>query len=255
MTLEQLINENSDKLTQNDEYILSFISQNMKMSIEKTVSELAKQANLSDSTLIRLTKKLGFKGYSEFRYFLKEEYSRIEKSKVISSDFFQPSVLVEDVEATVKLFENDKNIERIYKSISQSRKIFAYATGYGQGLMLKEFARCMWNTGIYVIIVPEKIELELISEDISADDMLFVISLSGKTDKVDSVLRKIQLKGTNLVSVTTFTQNKLAAMADVNIYYQVTNINNINKLNNSSFCTLNLVLSLLYEGYVNYQKN
>ncbi|MEO1771541.1 MULTISPECIES: MurR/RpiR family transcriptional regulator [Enterococcus] len=254
MTLEQLINEHHGLLNENDEYVLGFITRNMEKSIKQTVSELARQANVSDSTIIRLTKKLGFKGYGEFRYFLKEEYVRNQKTRVDMSDLFQPTILLEDVQVTIKLFEDDKSVEDIYEAIRRSKRIFAYATGHGQRMMLNEFARCMWNLGIYIIIVPEKNELKLISNDITDEDLLFVVSLSGRLNTLEEIVRKIQLKGTQLISVTRFGQNKLASLADTSLYYQVTNINNVNGLNNSSFCTLNLALSLLYEGYLNYQK-
>ncbi|WP_242698021.1 hypothetical protein [Bacillus sp. SD088] len=58
-----------------------------------------------------------------------------------------------------------------------------------------------------------------------------------------------------MVSVTVFSRNDLAYLADYNLYYQVSNLNKVSQLNNSSFCTLNLVLSLLYERFVNYMKD
>ncbi|WP_430610415.1 MurR/RpiR family transcriptional regulator [Enterococcus sp. DIV0876] len=254
MTLEQLVNEYHDKLNENDEYVLRFIMQNMEISMSQTVSELAKRANVSDSTIIRLTKKLGFKGYGEFRYYLKEEYARMQKTRVDTSSLFLPEILLKDVQATIKLFEDDKSVEDIYEAIRKSDKIFAYATGYGQKMMLNEFARCMWNLGIYVIIVPEKNELELISKNLTDCDLLLVVSLSGRVDPIDDTLRKIRMKGSQLISVTRFGQNNLAYLSDYSLYYQVTNINDMNELNNSSFCTLNLTLSLLYEGYINYNR-
>ena len=254
MTLEQLVNEHHSKLNENDDYVLSFITQNMEISISQTVSELAKQANVSDSTIIRLTKKLGFKGYGEFRYYLKEEFARMQKTRVDKSSLFLPEVLLGGVQATIKLFEDDKSVEDIYETIRKADKIFAYATGYGQRMMLNEFARCMWNLGIYIIVVPEKNELDLISKALTSNDLLFVISLSGRVDRIDDTLRRIHMKGTQLVSVTRFGQNNLASLSDYSLYYQVTNINDVNELNNSSFCTLNLALSVLYEGYINYYK-
>src|SRR5699024_3924440 len=220
MSLEQLMNEHAHILNENDEYILKFIVQNMKTCMEKTVAEIAQLANVSDSTIIRMTKKLGFNGYGEFRYYLKEAHAKEQQTQVHSSDFFLPSVLLEDVASTTKLFENERKITDVYQKIYSARKIFAYATGHGQGLMLQEFARCMWNAGIYIIIVPETKELELISKDITQEDLLIIISLSGKTDKISTVLKKIQLSRTPILSVTRFGQNQLASLADVSLYYQ-----------------------------------
>jgi len=254
MTLEQLINDNAKKLNESDEYVLKFIRQNMEISIQATVAEIAERVNISDSTIIRLAKKLGFSGYGEFRYFLREEQERIKQTSIFNNDFFQTSVLLNDVNSTIKLFENDRSMEEIYLLMNQANRIFIYATGYGQGLMVQEFVRCMWNAGVYVITVPEKNELNLISEDISKNDLLFVVSLSGNSKKIDPILKRIQLKGSEIISITNFTRNELASKANKSVYYQVTNVNKVSQLNNSSFCTLNLVLSLLYEGYMNYQK-
>ncbi|MCD5002382.1 MurR/RpiR family transcriptional regulator [Enterococcus saccharolyticus] len=254
LSLEQLINQHYGQLNENDLYALNFISQNIELCIDSTVSEIAAKANISASSIIRTTKKIGFKGYSEFRFFLKEENERLQNMKPMNSEYFYPSTLLEDVKATVRLFEEDKSVTKIYDLIKHAKKIYAYATGYGQNLMLKEFARCLWNCGIHLIIVPEKIELELISRDITSDDLLFVIALSGNMGSIEPVLKSIALKQTPIVSVTIFSRNSLAYLADHNIYYQLSTMNDVSHLNNSSFSTLSLVLSLVYEGYVNSLK-
>lgn len=254
MTLEELVNKNHNQLNENDMYVLNFISQNMVLSSDKTVAEIALSSNVSSSTIIRMVQKLGFKGYSEFRYFLKSETQRIENTKVINHGYISSSVVLDDVKATIRLFEENKMTEKLYKHIRTSQKIYAYATGYGQELMLKEFARCLINVGIDLVIIPGKIELEIIAETITSDNLLFVISLSGNIQNQETILQKISMKNVPIISVTLFSRNPLAYLANYNLYYQVSNINPISHLNNSSFCTLILVLNLLYEGYINYLK-
>lgn len=255
MRLEQLVNKHYDLLNENDLYVISFISQNLELCGDKTVSEIAQYSNVSASTIIRMAKKLGFKGYSEFRYFLKEESKSIENTKVINSDYFSTSTVLEDVKATIRLFEQDKSAEKIYELMVNSKRIFAYGTGYGQDLMLREFSRCLMNSNVHLIIIPSRVELELIAQSITADDLLFVIALSGNVDSIEPVLKSISLKGATMVSVTVFSRNKLSYLSDYNLYYQVSNMNKTSHLNNTSFCTLNLVLSLLYEGFINYSKD
>ena len=121
--------------------------------------------------------------------------------------------------------------------------------------MLKEFSRCLINVGIHLIIIPGQIELNLISSTLRKDDLLFIISLSGNVTKIKTDIQAIQLKQTPIVSITLFSQNELSHLADYSLYYQVSNINQETRLNNSSFCTLMLLFTLLYEGYINYKKN
>lgn len=113
MSLEALINKYYDQLNDNDLHVVSYISQNIDLCKDKTVTEIAKYCNVSPSTIIRTTKKLGFHGYSEFCYFLKEEADRIEVTKVPNNQYFNSSVILKDVQETFKLFEEDKSLEKI----------------------------------------------------------------------------------------------------------------------------------------------
>lgn len=252
MRLEQVVNRHYDELNENDLHVLSFITQNIDFCIDRTVSEIAEYSNVSPSTIIRMTKKLHFKGYSEFRYFLKEESKQKQKNKERDVDLFNTSTVLNDVRETIRLFEQDNSIEEIYKLLEKSDRIFGYATGYGQELMLKEFSRTLTNNDIYLFQIPSKSELELISDHITSKDLLFVISLSGNMEFIEPVLKKISLKGISIVSVTSFSRNDLSYLADYNLYYQVSNLNKNSELNRTSYYTLNLTLSLLYEGYINY---
>ncbi|MDY0394539.1 SIS domain-containing protein [Virgibacillus halophilus] len=159
------------------------------------------------------------------------------------------------MEETIKLFEEDKSLAQIYKLFLEADRIFAYGTGYGQNLMLKEFYRCLLNNNIYLHIIPSKTELELVSQTITPNDLFMVASLSGNMNGIESMIKNIAVKQVPMVSVTVFSRNDLAYLADYNLYYQVSHLNKINQLNNSSFCTLNLVLSLLYEGFTNHIKS
>lgn len=255
MNLEALINKYYNDLNDNDLHVISYVSQNIQVCKNKTVTKISKYCNVSPSTIIRTTKKLGFNGYSEFRYFLKEEAERIKETKVASDQYFSSSVLLKDVKETIKLFEEDKSLEKIYTLLLNARNIFAYGTGYGQNLMLKEFSRCLMNNNIFINIIPSKTELELISHTITSDDLLIVTSLSGNMNSIDSMMKNISVKQVPMVSVTVFSRNDLSYLADYNLYYQVSNLNKVNQLNDTSYCTLNLVLSLLYEGFTNFVRS
>lgn len=83
-------------------------------------------------------------------------------------------------------------MQEILTLIDYSDRIFCYGTGYGQELMLREFARCMLNLHVYIKVIPDRYELKLIKQTLKQDDFL----------------------------------------------------------NQTSFCTLNLALTLLYENFL-----
>ena len=70
MKLDVLINKYYEKLNSNDLYILNYIKNNPETS-DVNITLLSKMCNSSTASILRMTKKLGFSGYSEFKYFLK----------------------------------------------------------------------------------------------------------------------------------------------------------------------------------------
>lgn len=255
MELEKLINDHSTVLNDNDYHILGFISQHMDFAQQNPVAKIARQANASASGIVRLTQKLGFNGYSEFRYFLRQEVQLKKAASMNQNTYFQTSDLVNDVNQTIRLYEKDGNLKSLYTRLSQANRVFGYATGYGQSLMLKEFSRCLMGSNVFLNEVPGKSELRMLSHEMHEQDLLFVVGLSGNIQNIQESLATIQLNGTTIVSVTSFSQNMLASMADFNIYYQISKLNKQTKMNETSFSTLNLVLGLVYEGFVNFSNN
>ena len=109
----------------------------------------------------------------------------------------------------------------------------------------------MFNDHKMIIYIPTVTELENLCSDFDENDLLLFVSFSGDiSDKAIDILKQLKIKKVNLVSVSIFTRNTLAKMCDYNLYYQVSTISSNNKLNTSSYITLNLVLALLYESII-----
>ena len=108
------------------------------------------------------------------------------------------------------------------------------------------------NNNLFLNIIDTKTELALVQDNLTSDDLLFVVSLSGKIDLIKPILNNLVVKKVPMISVTLFSQNDLSYIADYNLYYHVSSFNPQRNINNSSFFTLNLVLALLYEGLANY---
>ena len=253
--LADIINQHFNSLNENDLHILGFISNNINLCLKSTLVEIASLCNVSPSTISRTTQKLGFEGFSQFKYYLVENSHQVKLEKATIEGSFKSSILMNDFTETLRFFEINGNLNNIYEIMKNSGRIFAYGTGHAQNLMLQEFGRCMLNNGIFINILSSKTELNLIVNDIKPTDMVFFVALSGNVELINPILNTLSLKKIPMVSVTLFSQNKLAALCDYNLYYHLTNFNAKNNLNNSSFFTLHLVLALLYEGFSNYLNN
>lgn len=65
----------SKQLTPKEKHIAEYILENMQQCCFLTSTELANSLKVSYSSVIRLTKTLGFKGYPDFQQFLRQNYT------------------------------------------------------------------------------------------------------------------------------------------------------------------------------------
>ena len=70
MHLEELINQNYANMNENDRHIWAYIHANRKACEHVSIEALAQNCNVSRTTILRFTKRLGLKGYAEFKVML-----------------------------------------------------------------------------------------------------------------------------------------------------------------------------------------
>lgn len=247
MKLDVLINKYYEKLNSNDLYILNYIKNNPETS-DVNITLLSKMCNSSTASILRMTKKLGFSGYSEFKYFLKS----LTASKESQDLKTRLEVLASDVEHTMKIFKNNNQLSETCDLLYNAKNIYAYGTGYGQKLMLQEFSRCMLNCGKNIIIIPAFTKFRIAVQNMKESDMVIIASLSGNARDIAELIHILNLKNIPILSITNFNDNTLSKLTPYNLYYQSSNINTEDSLNNSSYVTLNLLLNFIYEGYMDF---
>lgn len=253
MGLNDLINKYYENLNENDLYILNAVINDMNIVKNNTITKLSKIINVSSTSIIRVSKKLNFDGYSEFKYYIINELEDKKRDELIQREKTKNSILINDIKETVKLFEQSHDLDDIYKLLLESRRIFVYCTGYSQTLMVKEFSRCLLNNSIYINLIPTTTELNLIKEDIEKHDFIMFVSLSGNiSNDIEKIIKTLKIKKVPILSITHLEYNKLSRLSDYNLYYKVSTLNTVKQLNTSSYLTLNVVLALLYEGLTNY---
>ena len=61
--------------------ILRFIDNNKKEILSMNIQDLSKTVFFSTTSIIRLCKKIGFSGFSELKFYIKEEINKHEENK------------------------------------------------------------------------------------------------------------------------------------------------------------------------------
>ncbi len=238
MTLQDNILKNYDKLSETDLYIIDYIKNNKKQIENLTINELAKNTNVSNTTILRFTNKIGLEGYSELKYILKNENEQ-EKYYSDFNDFEKACDSFIKYISEIKL----KNYSRMFQLLNTTGKIFVWGSGDIQRSVAKYFSRMMLSCGKLVYLLQDREIDKDIFELIQPNDTVVIISLSGKSKHTLDFAKRLKLQKANIISITEFKNNDLTTISDESLYISSSEIN-MSK-NHPNFKTTSLYFILI----------
>lgn len=246
MKLQEIINRNYSNLNDSDRYILNYILNNKEECINIAIDKLACKCNVSRTTILRFTQKLGFKGYSEFKVFLKWE---IKKSIEVENDYSEKFYF--DIENNIKNLK-EKDMTRICEIIYKSERVFVYGTGTAQATIAKDMKRIFLSIHKYFYVIEGDTELKMLMSSLKPSDVLIIISLSGERDYLMEIANELISRGIEYIAITKLNNNKLAQKTKNNIYVTTSIIDLGNGNTNESMVLFSIACEVLFREYLNY---
>ncbi|MFC6465141.1 MurR/RpiR family transcriptional regulator [Marinilactibacillus sp. GCM10026970] len=245
MRLEERINTYYSQLSKTDFIISNYIISNKSNIIKMSVEEISSAVFVSAASVVRFAKKLGFSGFSELKYFLKEELDEHEKHDETST-----FLLTKDIEETTNLV-TQTNLQPICQSIKQASRVFSYGTDWGERVSSEYLVRNFMMADLFIQPVPSLTEMNWLIDKMTPNDLVIIFSYSGERAPVRSVMSQLKVRGIPVISITPLSNNFLSTEATYRLYYKSTQLkqdpNNLKEYN--FFTTLNLLAEYLFRYY------
>ncbi|AUJ24529.1 MULTISPECIES: MurR/RpiR family transcriptional regulator [Virgibacillus] len=246
MKLETLINKNYEKLNRNDLQVLQYILSHRESCYDLSIVELANACFASRSSIHRLTKKLGFSGYSEFRVFFKWEGETKHPTDDLMESFHS------DVAHTLKNLES-VDFDSISKLLYQAGRIYIHGTGTAQLMCAKDCQRMFSIIETFIILIHDQVEFEAMYRGMQDTDVVLIISLSGDTPTLIPNIKQLNAKGIDVITITNLKNNKLAQMSPNNIYATTTPGATKEGTEITSFVPFYIAIETMYRKYIEYK--
>lgn len=210
MRLEKLIQAKYNELSQNELYIWNYILHHKLECENISIHGLAQHCNVSHTTIMRFVRKLGFHGYSEFKYYLRWS----DKEEAFGAD---------EIDTCYREYINnldmirDRDCSDMFELMDQARRVFVFGTGDLQKNIAREMKRTFSLVNKLMHVIEGYDEIRMASKYATADDLFILISLSGENKLMKNVISWLQEKNIKIVSFTKNKPNTLARASDVNI--------------------------------------
>jgi len=223
--LHQLLKEKSPDLTPSQQKLVTYILSHEDESIFLNIEDLAEKVDVSEATVVRLSKALGFKGFPEFQ----KELRLLFRNKLTTTSRLQNTVKKATNKGDVlnKILQTDiHNIEETLKqvpvqefkqfvrSIDSAEKIIiiglrsAYSLAIFLGIALEFLQKSVW------VIQPGIGDMWDRLLGLEKSDLVIGISFPRYTKQTVDVLRFAKERGNRTLAITDTLVSPLARHAD-----------------------------------------
>lgn len=210
--LSELVIKYYNNLNQNDLYLWKFINEHKNACVNMTIEEMAAQSHISRSSILRFSKKLSLKGFSELKVYLKMD---LQQKTLPDRDIL--TEICDDYFRAIQAFKS-KNCNEICQMIYNAKRIFVYGTGGMQSSVAREIQRKFLYADKCIYHCDGQGAFQQIIHIADKDDLIIMISLSGDSEHTVSSAKQIKSKNIPLIAITKLKVNQLARLADESIY-------------------------------------
>ncbi|WIY53251.1 MurR/RpiR family transcriptional regulator [Devosia sp. YIM 151766] len=196
-----------------------------------SIKALAAKAGVSEPTVIRLARKLGCSGYSDFKL-------RLAEDLVVTRMFLSPDALVRNSQpasiaermyeaATRTMTEamamlNEKAFENAVKLLSKARRVQCFGVGGSSAIMAQEAENRLFRLGVAVQACADPYKSRMIAAIMAPEDVLLCFSATGKPVSVIDSAEIARANGVKVIAVTP-AGSALSEVADVTLAVSVFN--------------------------------
>lgn len=204
--------------------ILKYAYENTDELMELSIQDLSNRVSYSPATVLRFCKKLGYSGFSEFKYALRAEQRR--KGEDISSHSsrnFSTGMMIDtlssNIQATSKLIQEEQ-LNQTFRYLESGCPIYLWSPGGLTSVAVEYFEKLLLSIGRQEVYFIESVKMfEHILRNCSQESLLILISTSGKYPTTIRLGKIANASGIPILSISPYTSNEVADLADVSLRF------------------------------------
>ncbi|GAC1563301.1 MAG: MurR/RpiR family transcriptional regulator [Vulcanimicrobiaceae bacterium] len=208
-----------------EQRVADFILKHAEELIYLTVTELAERTQTSESTVVRLCQKIGYKGYQEFKIMLARDlvgptetvYEEIDKADTLSAlknKIFQANA--QALKDTIEVLADDE-LTRAVEALARARRVEVYGIGGSAPLALDAYHKFM-KLGISAVWLSDSDLMAMSSSLLESGDVVLGISHTGASRDVCDAMENAQNAGATTICITHRATSPITKVAKIKLF-------------------------------------
>ena len=213
------------KLSKAEQRVAKYVLDNPNEVIPLSVAGLAEASGVSDATVIRTCKSLGFASYQDFKVTLAmdivtpiqaihEEINPGDDTSTIIDKVFQGNLYaLEYTRSTI----NVEAMEKAATAIKSANRVLVMGLGNSHPIAL-DLQHKLMRLGISAQAHTDSHLQTIAAVNAKPDDIVFAISHSGSSSDIVDAAKIAKSKGATIISLTNIGSSPLSKVADITLF-------------------------------------
>lgn len=241
MDFYEKLESNRKYLNENEDTILSYLLDHKEQLSNMTIRDVSAHFYTSPNTIVRLTQKLDFSGYQEFKDQLKKVLDIQEAVGELYS--------LDDRIIKTKQLLNPDIISQMIRDIHEADTILLFAVGLSR-FPAEELSQRLQIVGKRSQTFIDPHIMKYNAQLLNKNDLAIAISLSGRhQSNVYSATSRAKVAGAQTISITGFSSNALANLTDFQLY-GYSNPIKVNSIEASDRFSIHYLTNYLFNKYI-----
>ncbi len=208
-----------------EQRVADFILKHAEELIYLTVTELAERTQTSESTVVRLCQKIGYKGYQEFKIMLARDlvgpaetvYEEIDSSDsltALKSKVFQANA--QALKDTIEVLADDE-LGKAVAALAKARRVEIYGIGGSAPLAFDAYHKFM-KLGICATWLNDSDLMAMSSSLLDHQDVALGISHTGASRDVCDAMENAQNAGATTICITHRATSPITKASNIRLF-------------------------------------
>ncbi|MGO4538403.1 MurR/RpiR family transcriptional regulator [Paenibacillus sp. 2TAB19] len=215
-----LISSIYSSLTKAEKKVADFVRNNPEEAVMATVTDLSEQAGVGETSVIRFCRKLGFRGYHEFKLSIAQDLVNLPSVSNVEIEVEDDTMTKARkltarnemmLKNTLDLI-NPGDLDRAVNRMIAANKIYIYGVG-SSGITALDLHYRLMRIGMNAEAHRDSHIIAMSASLVKEGDVVFGISTSGSTRDLVDPMRQAKVNGAEVICLTSHMRSPITAHA------------------------------------------
>lgn len=212
-------------MSEKEQLMADYIASQPDTIIHGTITQIAEELNVADSTVFRFCKRLGYKGFQDMKISLAAETSSTlgDIHDMVSEEDDKKTILektfhfnIKTLEDTLKVID-DADFSKAVDTILNAGKIEFFGFG-GSNIIAQDGYHKFIRTGLPVSTQIDSHMQLMSASQLKENDVAILISHTGNSKDIQDILKTVKKNKVKTIGITGYTQSPFSQAVDIPLY-------------------------------------